>query len=98
MRFTLLGLALGAILTGAFTSLQAPQAGAFDIFLWLFLLLVVSGVMLWPSTGRDQRAELEIERLSWADRIEFEKPAAAAGRNAAPLRGMPETSHTAPTG
>jgi hypothetical protein len=36
-------------------------------------MLAVSALALWPSTGRDQRAELELERRGWGDRIEFPK-------------------------
>jgi hypothetical protein len=97
MRFKILGLALAAILAGALSSLQGPQAGAFEIFLWLSPMLVVSGVALWPTTGRDQRVELELERLSWADRIEF-KEASSPEHGAQPPRGVPPTSRTVRAG
>lgn len=73
-RLIFLGLALPLILLSAHASLTADTATIFDVFFWLFLLLVVAGVALWPSTGRDQKAELELERRGWADRVEIVPP------------------------
>ena len=72
-RSLFLGAALILILVLAWPSLRSETASALDIFFWLFALLVVSALALWPSTGRDQRVELELERRSWGDRIEFPK-------------------------
>ena len=58
---------------------DSEAASALDLFFWLFLLLAVSGLALWPSTGRDQRAELRLERRGWADRIEFDGSKVAGG-------------------
>jgi hypothetical protein len=72
-RSLFLGTALILIVVLAWPSLQSETASALDIFYWLFAMLVVSALALWPSTGRDQRAELELERRGWGDRIEFPK-------------------------
>jgi hypothetical protein len=82
-RLVFLGIALPLILLFAHSSLKAETATIFDVFLWLFLLLVVTGVALWPSTGRDQNVELELERRGWADRIEIQESAAAKPRTPA---------------
>ena len=85
-RFAVFGLALAGILACAFTSLQSGQSSVLEIFFWLALILVACALALWPFAGRDQRAELMLERSSWADRIDFKEPAAAprssaGGRN-----------------
>jgi hypothetical protein len=72
-RSLFLGAALILIVVLAWPSLRSETASALDIFFWLFVMLVVSALALWPSTGRDQRAELRLERRGWADRIEFRK-------------------------
>ena len=78
-RYLFLGGALALILVLACSSLRSEAASALDLFFWLFLLLAVSGLALWPSTGRDQRAELRLERRGWADRIEFDGSKVAGG-------------------
>jgi|GEM_PF-5790344 len=70
-RFGMLGVALAILATLALPTLRADTSSALDVIFWLFLMLLVSGLALWPSTGRDQRAELALERRGWADRIEF---------------------------
>jgi len=70
-RYLFLGAALALMVVVAWPSLQSESSSALDLFVWLGLMLVVSGLALWPSTGRDQRAELRLERRGWADRIEF---------------------------
>jgi hypothetical protein len=80
-RLCVIVITLGLILWSAFTSLQAEEATIFQVFFWLLLVLAASGVALWPAANVDQRAELKLERLGWADRIEFAqstKPSAAA--------------------
>jgi len=72
-RSLFLGAALVLIVVLAWPSLRSESASALDIFFWLFVMLAVSALALWPSTGRDQRAELRLERRGWADRIEFDK-------------------------
>ena len=72
-RSLFLAAALILIVVLAWPSLRSETASGLDIFFWLFVMLVVSALALWPSTGRDQRAELELERRGWADRIEFRK-------------------------
>jgi hypothetical protein len=74
--------ALALIVVLAWPSLQSETASALDLFFWLLAMLVVSALALWPSTGRDQRAELELERRGWADRIEFDKGGKEAGSGA----------------
>ena len=91
-RFLMLGIVLGLVLMVAVSSLRAETASILDVFFWLLLLLVVSGLALWPSTGRDQKAELSLERRGWADRIEFERGAKAAGSGSARRADTP--SHT----
>ena len=86
-RFIVFGLILVAILACAFVSLRSEQSGVLDIFLWLGLLLVTCAVALWPSAGRDQRAELKLERPSWADRVEF-REGPSVPRTAASPRGV----------
>jgi hypothetical protein len=72
-RTVFLGAALTLIVVLAWPSLRSETASALDLFFWLFVILVVSALALWPSTGRDQRAELRLERRGWADRIEFRR-------------------------
>jgi hypothetical protein len=72
--------ALGAILLLALDSLAAKDASIFQVFVWLFVLLAVVGAALWPSTGADQRVELELDRLGWADHIAFEEKAAIVSK------------------
>jgi len=74
-RGLFLGAALVLIVVLAWPSLRSETASALDLFYWLLAMLAVSALALWPSTGRDQRAELALEQRCWADRIEF-------GRNA----------------
>jgi uncharacterized membrane protein YccF (DUF307 family) len=50
---------------------QQPRT-LIDVFFALFALLVVMGVALWPTMGRDKRVEMRMERANWADRIEFQ--------------------------
>jgi hypothetical protein len=90
-RTLFLGAALALILVLAWPSLRSETANAFDLFFWLFVMLVVSGLALWPSTGRDQRAELRLERRGWADRIEFGDRGKAA-RSTTPRPGSPSQS------
>ena len=80
-RTLLLGAAIGLILVLAWPSLQSETATAFDLFFWLLAMLVASGILLWPSTGRDQKAELRLERANWADRIEFDGNKVAGRRS-----------------
>jgi hypothetical protein len=86
-----LGTALALILVLACPSLRSESASAFELFFWLLAILVVSGVALWPSTARDQRAELRLERPGWADRIEFGGTGKAAQGTTAPP-GSPSQS------
>ena len=81
-RGLFLGAALVLIVVLAWPSLRSETASALDLFYWLLAMLAVSALALWPSTGRDQRAELALERRGWADRIEF-------GRNADEDRSTP---------
>lgn len=97
MRFVVFGLLLAAILGSAFVSLQSGQSSVLEIFFWLGAILVTCAVALWPFAGRDQRAELELERLSWADHIEFREPPAVP-RVAAPDRGAPVDSRMVRSG
>jgi hypothetical protein len=90
-RTLFLGAALALILVLAWPSLRSETASAFDLFFWLFVMLVVSGLALWPSTGRDQRAELRLERRGWADRIEFGDGGKAA-RSTTARPGSPSQS------
>jgi hypothetical protein len=70
-RSLFLAAALVLIVVLAWPSLRSETASALDLFYWLLAMLAVSALALWPSTGRDQRAELALERRGWADRIEF---------------------------
>lgn len=96
-RFVIFGLVLAGIVASAFVSLRTGQSGVLEIFVWLALILVTCAVALWPFAGRDQRAELKLERLSWADRIEFREHSSVP-RTAAPGRGAPVDSRTSRTG
>lgn len=87
-RFAGFGLALAGIMACAFASLQSGQSSILEIFFWLALILVACAVALWPFAGRDQRAELKLERASWADRIDFQEPPAAS-RSTVSARGAP---------
>ena len=91
-RYLFLGAALALTLVLAYPSLQSETASALDLFFWLFVMLVVSGLALWPSTGRDQLAELRLERGGWADRIEFSDSGKAAGGTAAAPRSPSQSS------
>jgi hypothetical protein len=92
-RFAVFGLVLVGIIASAFFSLQSGQPSLLEVFAWLGVILVVCAVALWPFAGRDQRAELELERLSWADHIEFREPPAVP-RTAASARGLPVETRT----
>lgn len=70
-RFAVFGLVLIGLLACSFLSLRSGESSVLEIFLWLGALLVACAVALWPFAGRDQRAELKLERPSWADRVEF---------------------------
>jgi hypothetical protein len=93
MRFVVFGLILACILASAFFSLQSGQSSVLEIFFWLGAILVTCGVALWPFAGRDQRAELELERQTWADNIEF-RETPAVPRTAMSGRGAPGESRT----
>ncbi len=88
-RYVFLGAALPLMLLLAWPSLRSETASALDLFVWLLVMLVVSGLALWPSTGRDQRAELRLERRGWADRIEFRDSGPAPSSDAASPAGPP---------
>ena len=94
-RTVFLGAAIAFILVLAWPSLRSETASALDIFFWLFLILVVSGLALWPSSGSDQSVELGLGRRSWADRIEFGNGGKAAGREDARQAGPPQSSGSA---
>jgi hypothetical protein len=81
-RFLLLGIVLGLLVMLAGSNLRDEASSVFDVFFWLMLLLVVAGLALWPSSGRDQKAELGLERRGWADRIEFERGPKPGGSSA----------------
>jgi hypothetical protein len=70
-RSLFLGAGLVLIVVMAWPSLRSDTASALDLLYWLLAMLAVCALALWPSTGRDQRAELAMERRGWADRIEF---------------------------
>ena len=96
-RFAVFGLVLAGILASAFASLQSGQSSLLEVFFWLGVILIVCAIALWPFAGRDQRAELELERLSWADHIEFREPPGVP-RTAASARGAPVDSRTSRSG
>jgi hypothetical protein len=64
-------LALGAIACVQCGGGGYDDLSVVDVFLGLLALLVVSAAALWPRSGRDQRVELEMERLGWADRVQL---------------------------
>lgn len=97
MRFVVFGLILAGILASAFVSLQSGQSSVLEVFFWLGLILVTCAVALWPFAGRDQRAELALERPSWADRVDFREPPAVP-RVAASGRGAPVDSRMSRSG
>jgi hypothetical protein len=70
-RYVFLLAALAVMLAAAWPNLTAETASALDLFFWLAVMLVIAGMALWPSSGREQRAELALERRGWADRVEF---------------------------
>ena len=77
-----------ALASVVFGNIGTEDFTVFHVFLGLLALLVVSSAVLWPRAGRDQRAELEMERPGWADRVkipqngEFKAQAASgAGRS-----------------
>jgi hypothetical protein len=96
-RFITFGLALAAILACAVASLQTGESSVLEVVFWLGLILVTCAAMLWPFAGRDQRAELRLERPSWADRIDFTEPPAAP-RSALSARGTPVDSRISRAG
>ncbi len=93
MRFVVFGLILVGIVASAYVSLQAGQSSVLQVFFWLGLILVTCAVALWPFAGRDQRVELELERQTWADNIEF-RETPAVPRTAMSGRGAPGESRT----
>ncbi|MBX9590491.1 MAG: hypothetical protein K2X43_14385 [Hyphomonadaceae bacterium] len=97
MRFVIFGLVLAGILASAFVSLRSAETGVLAVFFWLAVILVACAVALWPFAGRDQRAELKLERPSWADRIEFREPPAVP-RSAVSGRTSPLDSRTSRSG
>lgn len=92
-RFWISSVFLVGVVVGAFVSLRAGEPGLIDIFVWLGLILVACAVALWPIAGRDERAELKLDRTSWADRVEFREPRAVP-RSGASERGSPVESRT----
>jgi hypothetical protein len=92
-RFWVFGLVLACILASAFVSLRAGESTVLELFGWLALVLVTCAIGLWPFAGRDQRAELELERQTWADNIEF-RETPAVPRTAMSGRGAPGESRT----
>ena len=94
MRFVVFGLILAAILASAFDqSAVGPVERVLEIFFWLGAILVTCGVALWPFAGRDQRAELELERQTWAERQRVQGAARSAShRHVGPRR--PRKSRT----
>ena len=36
-------------------------------------MLVIFGVALWPTSSRDQRVDMRMDRANWGDRIDIEK-------------------------
>lgn len=86
-RFLALTMALALMLAAAHFDLYGHDANIFHVFGGLLALLVLCGVVLWPSSGRDQRVELALEQRNWADRINVEAAAKlAAGRGQARVR------------
>jgi hypothetical protein len=85
-----LGAAVALVVVLAWPSLRSETASALDLFFWLFALLAMVAVVLWPRAGRDQRAELKLERRGWADRIDFREPGKAVG-DASPRRADPSS-------
>jgi hypothetical protein len=92
-RFWVFGLVLACILASAFVSLRAGESTVLELFGWLALVLVTCAIGLWPFAGRDQRAELKLERPTWADRVEFREPRAVP-RSGVSERGAPVESRT----
>jgi len=90
-RFAIFGLAVAGILACAFVSLRTGQSSVLEIFFWLGALLVTCAVALWPFAGRDQRAELKLERPSWADRVEFREGPPVPRTAASPRGTSPHT-------
>lgn len=85
-RFWVFGLVLVGIVASALVSLRAGESSMLELLGWLALVLVTCAIGLWPFAGRDQRAELKLERSSWADRVEFREPRAVP-RNGVSERG-----------
>jgi hypothetical protein len=71
LRIPLLTLGVGAI--APFGSSMSDSPELYQIFFWLFALLVVFAVAFWPTLGRGPRTELRRERRGWVDRIDFRR-------------------------
>lgn len=92
-RFWISAVVLAGVAAGAFFSLRSGESSLINLFVWLGLLLVTCAVALWPAAGRDERAELKLDRTSWADRVEFREPRAVP-RSGASERGTRADSRT----
>ena len=90
-RLPALAVALGFVLFLACTDLSSPDSSVFHVFFWLLVAVAVTGVGLWPTSGRDQRVELELERLSWADHIDVHAAAKPAIRRSPDVSRPPRT-------
>ena len=92
-RFVLFAVVLGLMLIVAAASLQGQSASIFQVFFWLLVLLVVSGLALWPRSAADQETELRLERRGWADRVDFASGDPGGDRKrATPARGKPSSA------
>ena len=70
MRTLMLG--LGIMLMIAHNDFVRPFNNFLDVFCWIGYLLVAMVVVLWPVTGKDERARKKSGSPRWASRIDFE--------------------------
>lgn len=74
MRFKLLSVVFLIVLLLSADRGLRPFGNVMDIFLALFVLLILSAIALWPNTSRTDRVDRAMSGDSWADRIEFGSP------------------------
>lgn len=66
-------LAWTLILFVTFTNMLQPFNNVLDVLCWMGYLLIVAVIILWPKSGKDNRAERAAIRGTWADKIDFDK-------------------------
>ena len=72
-RFMIMSAFFGVVVFLQFSDLKTRDGTLFYVFFILFAMLVIFGVALWPTSSRDQRVDMRMDRANWGDRIDIEK-------------------------